>query len=364
MGRYDPFRRGPHPAGVRTLHWTDPRRDRTLPVEVWYPAHEAARGRDTDPATQDRYKPLPFAPEVSQAAVRDAEALGGTLPLVAFSHGFGGDRRQTTHLCTHWASHGYAVIAMDHVGNTTADMFQMAVPGASAPAEALEHFAGFMADRPADASFVIDRALAGDAGLGVDAERVGIAGHSFGGWTSLVTSARDRRIRAALPLAPAGGRSPLVPGAGANPLAEALLREWKRPVPTLYLVAELDTLLPLPGMRELIAGTPGPTRAVNLLRADHFHFCDRAEQVHDMFKLMVPMLAGASGPRAPDVQALLGGMKASAELCPGEHAYALLQGLGLAHMDAHLRGSADAAALLAGDLEALLAGRGVAVQVL
>jgi dienelactone hydrolase len=362
-GGYDPFARGPHPAGVRTLHWTDERRGRTLPVEVWYPAGGAWRGRDLDEATRDRYKPLPFAPEVTQDAVRDAEAEAdlGSLPLVAFSHGFGGDRRQTTHLCTHWASHGYAVIAVDHVGNTTADMFQMS---GGTPPDPREMFASFIGDRPADASFVIDRALSGAASLAIDPERIGIAGHSFGGWTSLVATARDERIRAALPLAPAGGASPLMPE-GENPLAESLELDWKRPVPTLYLVAELDSLLPLAGMRDLVSRTPDPARGVCLRNADHFHFCDRVEQVHDMFKLMGPMLAaGASGEATPDMQSILGAMKESAELCPGEHAYALLQGLGLAHMDAHLKGDAEARELLEGDLKSLLAGRGVDVEVL
>ena len=51
------------------------------------------------------------------------------------------------------------------------------------------------------------------------------------------------------------------------------------------------------------------------------------------------------------------------ELCPGEHAYAFIRGLGLAHMDAHVRGSGEAAQLLTGDLGALLKDRGVSVQV-
>jgi hypothetical protein len=62
------------------------------------------------------------------------------------------------------------------------------------------------------------------------------------------------------------------------------------------------------------------------------------------------------------MQSILGAMKESAELCPGEHAYALLQGLGLAHMDAHLKGDAEARELLEGDLKSLLAGRGVDVE--
>ncbi|MGH0028394.1 MAG: alpha/beta hydrolase family protein [Myxococcota bacterium] len=358
MGGYDPFARGPHPAGVRTVHWTDARRDRTLPVEVWYPATEDHRGRDLDDATKDRFKTLPMAPEVTQDAVRDAEPLPGPLPLVVFSHGFGGDRRQTTHLCTHWASHGYRVASMDHVGNTGADMLAMATGGA--PADPRAVMEGFLADRPADASFVIDRAL---EELDVDAGRIGISGHSFGGWTTLATTARDERIRAALPLAPAGGRTPLAPPGPSGEMAGALPLDWTRPVPVLFLVAEHDTLLPLDGMRDLMQRTPGPVRGVNLKDADHFHFCDRVEQVHDMFKVMGATIAGATaGGGGPDLTGVIAAMKGSAELCPGDHAYTLLQGLGLAHMDAHLKEDADAAGLLSRDLTSLLAERGVSIE--
>ena len=127
---------------------------------------------------------------------------------------------------------------------------------------------------------IIDCAVAGESGLEVDPARIGMSGHSFGGWTTLATSHRDNRIRAALPLAPAGGRTPLAPPGVAGEMADSLELGWSRRVETLYLVAELDTLLPLEGMRDLLGRTPEPCRGINLLNADHFHFCDRpAEKV-------------------------------------------------------------------------------------
>ena len=147
----------------------------------------------------------------------------------------------------------------------------------------------------------------------------------------------------------------------ARDMRDALDMGWERPVPTLYLTAEFDTLLPLEGMRDLLARTPEPRNGVVLLRSDHFHFCDRAEETHDMFKVMGPMIAGAAGEGAPDMTGLFASMKASSELCPGAHGYAMTCGLGLAHMDAHLRGVADAAALLDEDLVQVMASRGIAV---
>ena len=363
MSEYDPFERGPRPVGVSSAEWHDPERDRTLPVEIWYPASDAHRGEDLEESNWDRYKPMPLAPQVTQQALRDAAREPGTRALIVFSHGFGGERRQTTHLCSHWASHGYAVVAMDHVGNTTADMMAAATAGeAPDPGPMMKKF---IADRPADASFVIDRALAGESGLEVDPARIGMSGHSFGGWTTLATTHRDTRIRAALPLAPAGGRTPLALDPGfVGEMADALSLEWSHRAETLYLVAELDTLLPLDGMRDLLGRTPEPRRGINLLNADHFHFCDRVEQTHDLFQVTGPLIAGSASGGSGAITEMLAGMKSSSDLCPGSHAYALLQGLGLAHMDAAVRDDPRARAFMAQDLVAVMAARGVAVEVI
>src|SRR4051812_48308152 len=120
--KYDPFSRGPHAVGVRTVDLSDTARSRYLPTEVWYPATSAYAGQDTSESTMDHYDLLPGFPPLKQSAVRDAAAAQGHFPVVMFSHGFGGHRRQSTFLCTHLASHGYVVAAMDHTGNTVTDM--------------------------------------------------------------------------------------------------------------------------------------------------------------------------------------------------------------------------------------------------
>jgi hypothetical protein len=147
-------------------------------------------------------------------------------------------------------------------------------------------------------------------------------------------------------------------------MADALDLGWEHVVETLYLVAEFDTLLPLDGMRDLLARTPEPSRGINLLNADHFHFCDRVEATHDLFQTMGPLLGAATSQDGPDMTELLAAMKKSSDLCPGEHAYALLRGLGLAHMDAGVREDPGARAFMAQDLVAVMAERGVAVEAL
>jgi predicted dienelactone hydrolase len=354
---YDPFARGALPVGVRSFTLTDRARDgRLLPIEVWYPATAAHQGADLVEASQDSYEVLPGFPAVTQQAVRDAAPLEGSYPLVAFSHGFGGHRRQSTFLCTHLASHGYVVAACDHTGNTIMDVMQLALmarSGGTIP-DTDESLRDFIAARPADVVTMLDHLLADaapDLRAVIDPERIGMTGHSFGGWTTLMVTARDPRIRAAMPLAPAGGSSWMPVEA----LKSALEFEWGREVPTLFLVADRDTLLPLDGMQELLAQTPSRgKRMVVLENTDHMHFCDRAAEVHEMFRMMPPPGAfEEAARRCPPIT----------ELTAPDDAYLAMRGLGVAHMDAALKAHEGAARLFSGDLAATLAERGVRVAV-
>ena len=108
-------------------------------------------------------------------------------------------------------------------------------------------------------------------------------------------------------------------------------------------------------MHELLARTPSARKRMVVLRnADHMHFCDRVEEVHELFRLM---------PHDPLFREYQAAIPPIDELCPGEHGYLINRGLGLAHMDAHVRDDERAAAFLAGDLEGALAARGVAATV-
>jgi predicted dienelactone hydrolase len=357
MGRmpYEPFARGPHPVGVRSADLVDTGRDRRLAVEIWYPATADQRGRDLDPETCDRYELLAGLPLVTQDAVRDAAPAAGRVPLVVFSHGYGGHRRQSTFLCTHLASHGYVVAAADHFGNTIRDVIEhtLAARAGRPVPDFVEHLLAVARERPVDASWLIDRVLdgaAGDLASRVDPERIGIAGHSFGGWTTLATTGRDARIRAALPLAPAGGTLASFP----NPLSEALDFAWTRDVPTLFVVAEKDSILPLPSMHDLFGRARPPKRMVVLQNTDHMHFCDRAAQAHEMFRAFPPpgFFEDAARTTAPFT-----------DLCPETPAYDAIRGLGLAHRDAALKAHAPGAEFMRGDLAGRLGARGIDVGV-
>ena len=356
--KYDPFARGPFPVGVRTQELNDESRKRKLPIEFWYPATDDFKGRDLDRETQDKYT---LFTQIRQEAVRDAKLKDGCFPLILFSHGYSGHRRQTTHLCCHFASHGYIVASPDHVGNTMMDI--MEATRRSSPEETTKMAMQSAIDRPTDISFLIDSIVSGNTWVpqnSVDAERIGISGHSFGGSTTVWATSRDERIKAALPLAPGGGDS-TENGEEQNenrPL-RVIRKFWKRKVGILYLAAEKDTLVALKGVIDLYNRTPDPKRMVVLNNADHFHFNDGIEQVHEYFRNLQKTMEGNN----LESQILSKAMQPISELHPSKGAYDYIRGLGLANMDAYLKDNKEAMEFLESDLKKLLAERDIAVTI-
>lgn len=346
---YDPFARGRFPVGVHTVQALDTARDRLFPCEVWYPAAAQHAGQDTAPATRDIFTTPSDDTPRGQMAVRDAAARPGTYPLIIYSHPSGGNRRTATFLCTHLSSHGYLVAAVDHSEVVAAELARKGVETGEQKAARQE---AWLANRVPDIRFLLDQLLNGaawDSAAKPDAARVGIVGHSFGGWTALATIAVEPRLRAVVALAPGGSSQPK-PGM----LKAKLTFSWERDVPTLYLVAENDTSLPLAGMYELFQRTPATKQMVILRRADHMHFMDDVEELHETVRHMEFPGELAWLPKE---------MLPMTELCTGEQAHLFVRGLTLCHMDATLKRQEDAQRFLRGDLEAKLTVRSVATIV-
>ncbi|HEX8072668.1 MAG TPA: dienelactone hydrolase family protein [Pyrinomonadaceae bacterium] len=345
---YDPFTRGPFPVGVRTLQASDAVRNRTFPCEVWYPAAEQHAGQDIAPPTQDTFDvPGDDAPR-RQAAVRDAAPRPGVYPLVVFSHGSArGARRMATYLCTHLSSHGYLVAALDHFELVATELARRE---GETEEQRAARAAAWIANRVPDVRLLLDQMLATPtwaAEARPDPTRVGIVGYSFGGWTALAATEVERRIRAVVALAPGGSSRPK-PGI----MPAQLTFNWGRDVPTLYLVAEQDTMTPLAGMHELYARTPATRQMFVLRRADHLHFLDNVEQEHEAARAM---------PWAGALAWIPHEMRPAAELCPGAQAHLFTRALTLAHLDATLRGDERARRFLLHAAAAELAQRGVEV---
>ena len=195
---------GPYAVGRTTLQLDDSSRSRPLVADVWYPADAAAAG---EPSVYQFIPGIEFASDAALAEV--PVAADGPYPLVIYSHGSGGLRYVASFFTELLASHGFVVASVDHVGNTAVEL----VAGGDYDRDQVAY------DRVLDVEFLISQMLdASAAGEGllsgtVDPERIGISGHSFGGFTALAsvggytnelgTVPGDDRIDAVLAMAPA-----------------------------------------------------------------------------------------------------------------------------------------------------------------
>jgi dienelactone hydrolase len=200
-----------------------------------------------------------------------------------------------------------------------------------------------IASRVPDIRFLLEYLLASEKNA--DPARIGIVGHSFGGWTALAAPDVEPRIRSVVALAPGGASNPRP---GVLPLALAF--HWGRDIPTLFLVAENDISLPLSGMHEIFERTPATKRMVILRRADHLHFVDNVEQQHEAARNMT---------WPPELAWLQKEMLPIAELCSGEQAHLFVRGLTLGHLDATLKQQDEAQRFWAGHIQKELGARGV-----
>jgi dienelactone hydrolase len=268
--------RGPHAVAVRQTHIPSPFGSpggdgesdsiRSLPTEIWYPAEAGQR------ESEDAAHPL----GVRHRATPDLIPISTPCPLVAFSHGNSGLRQQSTFLTTHLASWGFVVVAPDHVGNTFNEM--MALPDEQARQATHRRIRGL---RPQDIHSVIRALLDGNHLANelplLDPERLGLLGHSFGGWTALKVPALEPRVAAVCGLAPASepfvGRKAFAPGE--LPLPEKIM--------SLVLAARNDVLVDLDTSIHPLSDRLGPSSRLEIIdRADHFHFCDGLEMLHKM----------------------------------------------------------------------------------
>src|SRR5688572_17169959 len=179
---------GAHAVGVRTITATDRNRadilqtkegaptaryDRTLTLEVWYPA-ALSSGQQAGTSYRTITRDPAITAVIHARAVRDAvPARTSAFPLVIMSHGYPGNRYLLSHLGENLASKGFVTVSIDHKDSTYDDQ---------------KAFASTLYNRPLDQLFVVselerlgksgsDSFLAGI----VDASRTGLIGYSMGG---------------------------------------------------------------------------------------------------------------------------------------------------------------------------------------
>lgn len=281
----------PLAAGFETLRVSDGT-DKPLEVAVWYPTEAVAQPVDLGPFTLD--------------IARGGALAGQRLPLIVISHGNGGATLSHHDTAVALAQAGFVVAAVAHTGDNHADQSR----------------AASMMDRPRHISRVIDHMLSQWSGKDrIDAKRIGVFGHSSGGFTALATvggiadlgriaphcqqrpgdypcqlmarqpagtaalvaavaqPAPDNRVRAAVVVAPALGFT----------FTQASLVAIS--VPVQLWRAEEDVVLPHPWYVEPVrAALPQPLDYRVVPKAGHFDFLAPCTQ---RFAAMAPPLCGS-----------------------------------------------------------------------
>ncbi|HXE73014.1 MAG TPA: hypothetical protein VNO81_10170, partial [Candidatus Nitrosotenuis sp.] len=208
-------------------------------------------------------------------------------PLILFSPGFGGSRTGYARLARHWASAGYVVAVVEHVGSNQDFLPPMRGMDRSERARYLLELLRSPQEleaRPADLSFVADELL----GLPwVRPGPVGAGGHSFGACTVLAAAGApvslpdgsqrclgDGRVGAVVAMSP--------PPPGTFFTCEAL---GQVRAPTLLVTGDLDRgpFLETPAEARLEAYRclpPGRRWLALLAGADHWTFADLGLRRH------------------------------------------------------------------------------------
>lgn len=160
-------------------------------------------------------------------------STGGPFPVIVVSHGAAGDWDTHFAQAQELASGGYAVLCLEHVGSNR----ERSAKGLQAMKSilAMTRDADEVLTRPKDVSFAIDRATEWNATHAklkgrLDLSRIGVMGHSFGAFTTMVVCGmrpavdwltptvapgkglgpdlRDQRVKCGVALSPQGVGEP------------------------------------------------------------------------------------------------------------------------------------------------------------
>jgi len=168
-----------------------------LPVESLEFPNLADPSREPAPSTT-RNRPRPFTsrsekedPTSGRKVPLKVHIPGtpGPFPVVILSHGAGGDWDTHFAQAQHLASHGYAVLCLEHTGSNRQRITQGLQLMKNL--DAMIHDSNEIFARPKDISFAIDCATEWNRSHAklrgkLDLQHIGVMGHSFGAFTTMV----------------------------------------------------------------------------------------------------------------------------------------------------------------------------------
>jgi len=178
--------KGNYDVGVKTVEAAYPVKvkdiagnevERSLTLEVWYPA--ASSAQKTTYINETRSGQV-F--EVQADASRDAPIANAdtNFPVIVISHGYTGYRTLMFYLGEHLASHGYVVAAIDHTDSTNKDVNFAENPYSGFPSTLL--------NRSRDQVFTLNSISENTFFKeSVDASKAGVIGYSMGGYGAVST---------------------------------------------------------------------------------------------------------------------------------------------------------------------------------
>jgi predicted dienelactone hydrolase len=276
---------GGYNVGYRVIQVTAPDRlgrNGPIDVAVWYPS--------LDPAKPFRY--VYGQNEVSTLLAVNGKAAAGPFPLVIHSHGATGSGLGSAFLTERLAREGFIVAAPDHTDEYFVSRIRAPVPiqdqmgdlkvidwildlrdvhFAKRPLVSRKNFAY----RALQARAVIDTMLAQNKNPAspfhnlIDRARIGMVGHSFGAWTTMLmagaeTRYADKRLKAVVPLS-----GPLFP----NLYSDEEMTNIKIPIMFMYGQLEYNVGRLPNGDRSLFYDRANrPKFLLEIRGADHFTF--------------------------------------------------------------------------------------------
>lgn len=320
---------GPYAVGTEIYRWTDTARaephtadttdHRSVIAQVWYPTSRRSApsgnsrlpyidGTDRLPAQVSGVPSFVMRRYHQIDSHADASAMLGrgdrAWPVVLFSPGYGAPRAVNTGLATQLASRGFVVVVLDHPFESgVTQLPDGRVVGTQeifprGPNDRRGYMEEQQRVRTADIRFVIDQlarpdalsqTLRGGVTSGViDASKLAVIGHSFGGAVSAMVMSEDARVVAAANI-------------DGTPYGDLPARVLTRPF--LLLQSDLDEAphgeIFHEGNGKLLTSMTAPGYRYEMKRVNHYSFTDALMYVAPPGRwLLTRVIGGARGPAA------------------------------------------------------------------